>query len=99
MYEGSLEGWQRELPQEEGDWLWINQWSCGCCLMANGIAYIQEWPEDDPTITSDDWTYRTKDGRLMLVGWGGQKPFMLESGPEITYWRRVVLPPYPADMD
>jgi hypothetical protein len=31
--------WTKETPQENGDYLWIEQWDCGC-LIKSGIAFI-----------------------------------------------------------
>lgn len=34
--------WQREVPTEEGDWLWLCIWSCGCCVRSSGVAFVDE---------------------------------------------------------
>ncbi len=83
--------WQTELPQTEGDHLWLEQWSCGCVLRS-GIAYVREWPEeggpDEPA-----FTYHTKEGKLMAISWEGQKPTIISGKPVIHYWMPVELPP------
>lgn len=39
--------WQKHLPDSEGEWLWIDQWSCGC-VHKSGIAWVEavEIPEN-----------------------------------------------------
>lgn len=42
--------WQKEPPDSEGEWLWIEQWSCGC-ICHSGIAWVEaiEFHEDKLT--------------------------------------------------
>lgn len=34
--------WQREVPTEEGDWLWLCIWCCGCCVRSSGVGFVDE---------------------------------------------------------
>lgn len=86
--------WQKEFPQENGDWLWVSMWGCACCIRESGIAWIHEvYPEDDnlPPIY-----YQNKDDKWLGISWEGRKPCFLdkeEKQPDITAWMKIDLPP------
>ena len=92
------------MPSEEGDWLWIRQWGCGCCLIATGIAFVQQWDG-----TADEWAeladerptlfrYTTEDGRMWNISWEADVPEFEEGKPVVHWWQKVVLPPYLDDL-
>ena len=43
--------WSKELPTEPGDYLWVEQFSCGC-VIKSGIAFVNEegphWEDQEP---------------------------------------------------
>jgi hypothetical protein len=99
--------WQTTWPEEEGDWLWIRQWGCGCCLIDAGVAWVypfvgteQEWatlrekyPRSHPY---------TPNGRRMVAAWWGnahRPPPFVDEEPDVTWWQRVDLPPHPDDIE
>lgn len=88
--------WQTELPQTEGDYVWLRQWGCGC-VVCSGIAYVSECedgPPDEDSAWAGAFTYRTKEDKLMAVSWEGQEPSKGTDGKfVIHYWMPVELPP------
>lgn len=55
---------QAELPAEEGDWLWVCQWGCGCVRRA-GIAWI---------VSIQDAPDALDLGNGFALSWEGQSP-------------------------
>jgi hypothetical protein len=98
--------WQTALPSEEGDWIWIRQWSCGCCLIATGIAEVSRWDgteQEWAELTKKDdasFLYATESGKLLLLGWGREAdvPEFYDGKPVIDWWQKVTLPPYPYSL-
>jgi len=39
----------KDLPDSEGDWLWVYMWDCGCCVAKCGICWVTEYitPENE----------------------------------------------------
>lgn len=73
--------WQQSLPDQEGEWLWVTQWSCGCVL-ASGIAWVTPHELCDAT------------GMIhlpcgMWLSWEGKT----HTVNAVTAWRKIVLPP------
>lgn len=82
--------WQTNLPQEEGDYLWIEQWDCGCVLRS-GVAWAFESCEEDDRPA---YRYKNDKGEWMGLSWEGQgQPYHDESGvPQADFWAKVDLP-------
>lgn len=55
--------WQKELPQKEGDYLWVIMWSCNCCIHKNGIVTVHEII--DLEYQKPSFQYQNKEGILM----------------------------------
>lgn len=93
----SADGWQRELPQEEGDYLWVAQWSCGCARKA-GLAYVYPVSDEDLQLNGagDRFIYETPAGR-MAAAWGHNPPDFCEGKPDVDWWKRIDLPPAPEE--
>lgn len=77
--------WQQELPDSPGDWLWLNVWSCGCCIHRSGVATV-----DDDEQKSDHWL-KIKDG--LYLTWAGQAAFENQPLDFPTAWAKLELPP------
>ena len=85
--------WRREPPDKCGDWLWVTVWSCGCCVMQCGIAWVQPLEENDEQ--PYDWQYGH-----WKVSFVPNQPVMRDGNPHITAWRHIQLPPFEwADYD
>ena len=90
--------WSKELPQTEGDYLWVAMWGCDCCVRKNGVVTIRdvtnacaEWLED----VKDNFTYTTKEGKtFMFLGPDEDMPD-LEDGkyPEVDGWLELTSLP------
>lgn len=43
--------WSKEFPKENGDYLWVEQWGCGC-VIKSGISFILDgvihWEGQEP---------------------------------------------------
>ena len=95
--------WQTSFPFEDGDWLWIRQWSCGCCLINSGIAVAEEWKGTDdewnelPNIHPSLYRYLTQDNRKFTIAWGGSvkgdPPEFFDGKPLVDWWQRIKMPP------
>ena len=95
--------WQKELPNSEGDWLFVIMWGCGCCVIDVGfVDLIKDDGEED--------TYQqyTEQGRILLphglwLSWEPEphrwKYLKKKSGKvtledmDITAWQKMTLPP------
>jgi len=83
-----MEDWKK-LPDSEGDWLWVEMWSCGCCVMKSGIAWVANPDEIEATC----WEVNG-----FKVSWechSSKMPDLNDDGSpvEITGWKKVNLPP------
>jgi hypothetical protein len=87
--------WQSQLPQEEGNWLWVAVWSCPCfCVRQSGIAWVVERP-DGPL---NAFEYRVDDDRLMALCWMGRsQPSVYDGKPDVDWWMRLEIPPVKED--
>lgn len=82
------EGWTPSYLIEEGDYLWIEQWSCGC-LIKYGIAWVFPTTEDDER---PDYKYSV-DGQTMGLCWDNIEPHTDRDGRLlIDYWKKIELP-------
>jgi hypothetical protein len=91
---GSLDktglAWQTNLPQEEGDYLWVEQWSCGC-IFKSGIVWAV--PDPDPDEDSDDFQYTADDGTPMTMTWQGRsQPTFHDGRPVIHHFLKLDIP-------
>tara|TARA_Y100000034_G_scaffold75549_1_gene90737 strand:+ start:3116 stop:3376 length:261 start_codon:yes stop_codon:yes gene_type:complete len=78
-----MRDWQK-LPDSEGDWLWVEMWSCGCCVLGSGIAWVSKEINGD-----GDWQV----GKFK-ISWEGKQPTLEKGEPAmITGWKKVDLPP------
>jgi hypothetical protein len=34
--------WSKEFPKEDGDYLWVAMWGCGCCVRSYDICFIRD---------------------------------------------------------
>jgi hypothetical protein len=80
--------WTKELPQKEGDYLWIAMWGCNCCINCNGIVTIHDITDGGYDITKARFRYQTKDGKTMAFF--GDIP-QLEDGkyPCVDGWMEI----------
>lgn len=84
--------WLKELPQEEGDYLWVEMWGCDCCVLKSGICWIFDVTHY-PLSERPSFTYQAQD-KVFGVGWGRIEPTCLvdETGhtiPVVTGWLRL----------
>ena len=81
--------WSKELPQAEGDYLWICMWSCGCCVRQSGICWVYPDSEKD-----DDkcYVYETKDGRKLRISWEGGIVPIVQNALDVDFWMPIKLP-------
>lgn len=86
--------WLTELPEKEGDYLWINIWGCNCCVRSSGVCWIREVvPEDEPHFR---WT--GKDGKTWGLFWEGSRKagefdIRPNGRPDVDYFLELDLPP------
>jgi len=85
--------WQKDPPDEEGDWLWIEQFSCSCCLIKYGIAaarYEEGWGQIEYEVN----------GRTMSVSWEGHPPTTRENDGSLAihWWAKIELPEFRKDV-
>ncbi|RJQ25048.1 hypothetical protein C4577_06595 [Candidatus Parcubacteria bacterium] len=92
--------WQKELPNEEGDWLWVSMWSCGCCVSKSGIAWIHqvdpEYEKEHPENGVTPIIYKGKNDKWLGISWENQEPYFEnddKTKPIVTAWTKVKLPP------
>lgn len=101
--------WQKELPNSEGDWLFVIMWECGCCAIDVGLVDMTLY--DD---TKETYEQYTEQGRILL-----SNGFWLRWEPEpqtwkylkkknqiatlkdmnITAWQKITLPPIERSED
>jgi hypothetical protein len=77
--------WTVEPPTEEGDYLWLEVFECGC-VHRSGIADVFNW---------DDYNFKPNyilPGGVLGVAWGAQPPYFFEGEPVIDFWAKVDLP-------
>lgn len=88
--------WTNKLPQEPGDYLWVNMFGCDCCVSESGIAFIYNVIEYG-TQNKKAPLYRNDTGDLMGISWEGQPPkSTVEKHGVTTYfvesWAKITLP-------
>lgn len=80
--------WLPDLPEEQGDYLWVNIWGCNCCVRSSGICWIREVePEDSP-----EYSWQSKNGKLLGLFDSGVS-LRLVGTPDIDYFLKLKLPP------
>lgn len=80
--------WQKELPDSEGEWFWIEQWSCGC-VHKSGIVWV---------ILDDENNIHNTEGLVQLpnnffLSWEGSKYHDGQTIKDINAWAKISLPP------
>lgn len=80
--------WFSTNPTEEGDYLWVELWDCGC-VHRSGIAHV--YHDDSP----DEDVYWLDRERGLAVSWEGQPPFWFDGKPCVDWWKKIELPPAP----
>ena len=76
--------WQRELPDSEGEWLWLMQWTCGC-VHKSGIAWVYK---DD---RGSESCIKLPSG--LYLSWEGSKFWDGQTIKEPNAWAKIELPP------
>lgn len=89
--------WSNKLPQEPGDYLWVNMFMCDCCVSESGIAFVY-YVDEYGTENKKAPLYKNDAGQLMGISWEGQPPKSnIEKDGVITYfvesWMKINLPP------
>lgn len=69
--------WQKELPNSEGNWLFVIMWECGCCAIDTGFVDIIKNDEEEGT-----YLEYLEQGRILLPN-----GFWLSWEPEPHTWR------------
>jgi hypothetical protein len=78
--------WLPDLPEEQGDYLWVNIWGCNCCVRSSGICWIREVePEENP-----EYSWTAKNGKLLGLF---DVSLRLDGTPDIDYFLKLKLPP------
>ena len=103
--EASIVNWLRDLPEEQGNYLWINIWSCDCCVRSSGIAWIREVELEEKGKDVSQWgrpdyTWTGKDGKLWGLFWerGNDEYGIRPDGlPDVDYFLKLELPPHRED--
>lgn len=75
--------WQKELPNTEGDWLWVIMWDCGCCIYKSGIVFVFKDDRD---------TYQKLPNDLS-ISWEAEPLPEHNTIEHITAWMKIELPP------
>jgi hypothetical protein len=92
--------WQTDLPHEPGDWLWIYQWGCGCCLISHGIVWVtlkSRSPAEDDSDRHFDYTEAGTELRMHYEG-NEKAPDFFDGKPAVSWWQKLTLPPSPEDV-
>jgi len=76
--------WQKELPDSEGEWLWIKLFSCGC-VSNSGICWVTNKDEYDA-----ENFIELPNG--LLFSWESSK-YYGQSIEHMTAWAKIELPP------
>lgn len=83
--------WRRELPDREGDWLWVIVSSCGCCVINCGIAYVYDYAgATDKERAERLKTATALQDTLLLSFESHNSPPAVD---DVTAWAQVELPP------
>lgn len=92
--------WLTELPEEEGDYLWLNMWGCDCCCVrSSGICWIREVrPEELEEEHKPHFHWTGKDGKYWGLFWEGsreinQYTIRPDGKPDVDYFLKLDLPP------
>lgn len=76
--------WQREPPDEPGDWLWVEIERWGDCVSKSGICYVL------PSDVGLCWILPNG----LAVSWEGERPTFGKDGKpmKIIAWAKIDLP-------
>lgn len=95
----SNQKWQTELPQEEGDYLWLNRFSCGC-IGIHGIAWVEvydeSWFTKIPTegLEEDGWfSYKLPNNKWAILSGEHLEKLVIDKLPEPDLWLKLDMPP------
>lgn len=79
--------WQQSPPDEPGEWLWVNQFECGCVHRA-GIAFVPKRSECESKVGMESL------GGGLWLSWEGQAMYPDQRAADVTAWRKITLPPH-----
>ena len=90
--------YSRELPQQEGNYLWLCLWGCNCCVRQSGIAWVRTIDEPD----NDSYCYQNANGQWLELCWEGgignqtgKKPGFVDGKWDVDFWLHLILPRLP----
>lgn len=72
--------WQRGIPDSPGDWLYVEQWECGC-VIRSGIAYVFDYELKGHNRI-------VKLPNELNLSWEGQEVNL----DAVSAWRKILLP-------
>ena len=83
--------WEKELPQTEGDYLWVVMWSCNCCIRRSGVVAVLDKGEyDKDGEYKDNFHYTTKDDKVLtMFGPKEDLPDFIEGKPDVDGWLKL----------
>jgi len=89
-------GWFTDLPQEDGDYIWVTYWGCCCCIRQIGVGFIHDYYEGHyPNGLGDHHRFINKDGIEKVISWmGGQIPYRDGDWFDITAWKKLTHPDF-----
>ena len=77
--------WSKNLPDSPGNWLWLMQWECQCCIHHAGISWVTDEEHSNPNMM-----IRLSNG--LLFSWENQKPYDYSQLEDITAWCKIEIP-------
>tara|TARA_Y100000310_G_C20534324_1_gene740090 strand:+ start:121 stop:444 length:324 start_codon:yes stop_codon:yes gene_type:complete len=88
--------WQKEKPDSEGDWLWVEMWTCNCCVHRSGIAWVQKVDMEKDGYSDkekEDFLADHEDlGNNFYLHWQGSRPDKYVTIDTVTAWMKLPLP-------
>jgi hypothetical protein len=89
--------WFNNLPQHEGDFLWIWMWGCNCCVARNGIVTIKDVTDADEDFKKElegRFMYLAENSNVLaFFGPDEDIPTIKDGKPEVSGWLELTSLP------
>lgn len=87
-----MNGWQTDLPNEAGDWHWVDIFSCNCCIHMTGIALVTSPTDYSQSDYPDGFYYIDRNGVSRVMFYECNIPPIFEGKPAVTAWKKFENP-------